>query len=127
MKGDLEYAGHTHKDDRRSPVVSGLGVIAITGLLITITTAGIIFGVHLMNKIDSQSEHLMNTINSQSQQINSQSAEIVQLKVRTVIVFYMMLSLDKMMRENSTSCHFTDMTTSRNRSTASLQGVTHLR
>ena len=76
MKGDLEYAGHTHKDDRRSPVVSGLGVIAITGLLITITTAGVIFGVHLMNKIDSQSEHLMNTINSQSQQINSQSQQI---------------------------------------------------
>ena len=67
MKGDLEYAGHTHKDDRRSPVVSGLGVIAITGLLITITTAGVIFGVHLMTKIDSQ------------------SAEIVQLKVRTVL------------------------------------------
>ena len=114
MKGDLEYAGHTHKDDRRSPVVSGLGVIAITGLLITITTAGVIFGVHLMNKIDSQSEHLMNTI-------NSQSAEIVQLKVRTVIVLYMMLGLDKMMRENSASCHFTDMTTSLSRSTASLQ------
>ena len=77
MKGDLEYAGHTHKDDRRSPVVSGLGVIAITGLLITITTAGVIFGVHLMNKIDNQSQQ----INIQSQQINSQSARINTLEV----------------------------------------------
>ena len=84
MKGDLEYAGHTHKDDRRSPVVSGLGVIAITGLLITITTAGVIFGVHLMNKIDSQSEHLMNTINSQSQQINSQSQQINSQSARII-------------------------------------------
>ena len=52
MKGDLEYAGHTHKAERRSPVVSGLGVIAITGLLIAVTTAGVIFGVHLLNRID---------------------------------------------------------------------------
>jgi len=33
-------------------VISGLGVIAITGLLITVTTAGTIFGVHLLNRID---------------------------------------------------------------------------
>ena len=84
MKGDLEYAGHTHKDDRRSPVVSGLGVIAITGLLITITTAGVIFGVHLKNKIDNQSQQIniqSQQINSQSQQINSQSARIITLEV----------------------------------------------
>ena len=56
MKGDLEYAGHAHpskESSRRSPVISGLGVIAITGLLITVTTAGTIFGVHLLNRIDS--------------------------------------------------------------------------
>ena len=56
MKGDLEYAGHAHlskESQRRSPVLSGLGVIAITGVLITITTAGIIFGVHLVNRIDN--------------------------------------------------------------------------
>lgn len=56
MKGDLEYAGHAHpskESDRRSPVVSGLGLIVITGLLITITTAGTIFGVHLLNRIDN--------------------------------------------------------------------------
>ena len=58
MKGDLEYAGHTHKEERRTPAVSGLGVIAITGLLITVTVAGTIFGVHLMNKIDNQSSRI---------------------------------------------------------------------
>lgn len=57
MKGDLEYAGHAHNskesERRRSPIVSGLGAIAIVGFLITITTAGTIFGVHLLNRIDS--------------------------------------------------------------------------
>lgn len=53
MKGDLEYADFTHKEERRTPAVSGLGVIALTGLFITVTVAGTIFGVHLMNKIDS--------------------------------------------------------------------------
>ena len=84
MKGDLEYAGHTHKDERRSPVVSGLGVIAITGLFITVTVAGTVFGVHLMNKIDNQSQQIniqSQQINSQSQQINSQSARINTLEV----------------------------------------------
>lgn len=58
MKGDLEYAGHTQKEsERRSPVISGLGVIAVTGLLITITTAGCIFGVHLLNRIDTLQVH----------------------------------------------------------------------
>lgn len=75
MKGDLEYAGHTNKDERRSAAVSGLGVIALTGLLITVTIAGTIFGVHLMNKIDNQSVQ----IRSQSEQINSQSAQIEEL------------------------------------------------
>lgn len=56
MKGDLEYAGHAHpskETERRSPIVSGLGVIGIVGFLITITTAGTIFGVHLINRIDN--------------------------------------------------------------------------
>ena len=56
MKGDLEYAGHAHpskESQRRSPVISGIGMIAITGFLITITTAGVIFGVHLLNRIDN--------------------------------------------------------------------------
>lgn len=52
MKGDLEYAGHTHPSNHRSPLVSGLCAIAVTGILITFTTAAIIFGVHLLNKID---------------------------------------------------------------------------
>lgn len=56
MKGDVEYAGHTlpsrEPERRQSGVTSNLGTIANIGFLIAIATAGTIFCVHLMQRMD---------------------------------------------------------------------------
>lgn len=55
MKGDVEYAGHTStmKDERRQfAFASNISAIAAIGFSIAIITAGTIFCVHIMQKVD---------------------------------------------------------------------------
>lgn len=65
MKGDVEYAGHTPsiKEERRQTAfTSNIGAIAIIGFLIAIVTAGTIFSLHILQKVDKVQVSTIQTI-----------------------------------------------------------------